>query len=308
MVDFKEHFKIELNNNNTKYFIFDTAGPGAHGDVDFEIYCWDKDRFNRVSENDLFIYRRQQNASEISNQFYFFGAGKIDKIQSIGSVRVKGIIIKPFIFNDKLLKDDLTEFKWKFKKREDTWEHFFNQYGMNLIDKEDFINLLTLQQSGYTKDDIDEEISDLEVNLFQQQQRENFFVDDQTGNKKVRGAGQKIFADKVKTNYGYTCALTGIKNKEFLIASHIIPWADDKNNRLNPRNGICFSNLIDKAFDKGYITITSCGDVLLSDKIKDDKALYELLKIYEGQKLKVKKQYAPNEEFLKWHREHVFKK
>lgn len=37
-------------------------------------------------------------SSEIKGQFYFFGAGKISKIQSIEGKRVKGIISKAFIF------------------------------------------------------------------------------------------------------------------------------------------------------------------------------------------------------------------
>ena len=54
-----------------------------YGDVDFVAYCWDIDHYNQVNDGDLFIYRRQQKASEIKGQFYFFGAGKISKIQSI---------------------------------------------------------------------------------------------------------------------------------------------------------------------------------------------------------------------------------
>ncbi len=308
MVDFKEHFKDELNNNNTNYFIFDTAGPGAHGDVDFNIYCWNINRYNLVRENDLFVYRRQQNASEIVNQFYFFGAGKIEKIISISDVRVQGIISKPYIFKDKLLKDDLVNFIWSFKIKGDTWEHFFNQYGMNKINKEDFINLLNMQQGEFINIDQLEDNSELEVKLYQQQQRENYFVDDQFGNTKIRGAAQKTFADKVKINYNYTCALTGIKTKEFLVASHIIPWSDDKENRLNPKNGICFSIFIDKAFDQGYITISKINTLIISKKAKEDEALYNLLKPYQGKSLNIKKIYAPGEEFLKWHRENIFRK
>jgi len=39
-----------------------------------------------------------------------------------------------------------------------------------------------------------------------------------------------------------------------LIASHIVPWSKDKQNRLNPRNGLCLSALHDKAFDRGMIS------------------------------------------------------
>lgn len=309
MSNYKEYFKKELNDASTKYFILDTAGPGAHGDVDFESYNWELDKFNRVSEGDLFIYRRQQKASEINGQFYFFGAGKIERIESLGGKRVKGIISKPMIFNNKLLKSDLENFIWAFKTRGSSWEHFFNQYGMNTVTKEDFINLLELADGG-TIDNEQDEVGQVEteVELYQQQQRGNFRVEDQKGDIKVRGAGQKVFADQVKANYGYTCAITGIKIKEFLVASHIIPWAEDKDNRLNPRNGICLSTLVDKAFDKGYLTITKRGTVLLSDELKEDPVLYKMLEPYNGQKIQVKKQFAPIDEFLDWHYDHIFKK
>ena len=95
-----ELYRDELEIQGTNFFILDTKGKGsAYGDVDFEAYCWDIDHYNQVKDGDLFIYRRQQKASEIKGQFYFFGAGKISKIQSIEGKRVKGIISKAFIFD-----------------------------------------------------------------------------------------------------------------------------------------------------------------------------------------------------------------
>lgn len=307
MSNYKEYYKEELSNIATKYFILDTAGPGTHGDVDFESYNWNLDKFNKVREGDLFIYRRQQNASEINNQFYFFGAGKIGSIESLGRKRVKGVISKPMIFYNKLLKRDLNNFVWTFKTRGSDWGHFFNQYGMNTITKDDFINLLKVAEA----ESVDTEKEDAcqveaEVKLYQQLQRGEFGVEDQKAEVKVRGAGQKVFADQVKTNYGYRCAITGIKIKEFLIASHIIPWAKDKDNRLNPRNGICLSVLVDKAFDKGYLTITKDRAVRLSDALREDPVLFKVLENYNGVKIKVKDQFAPIEEFLEWHNENIF--
>lgn len=96
MSNYREFFKKELNDVSTKYFILDTAGPGAHGDIDFESYNWGLDKYNRLNEGDLFIYRRQQKNSEINGQFYFFGAGKIERIEPLEEKKVKGIISKPF--------------------------------------------------------------------------------------------------------------------------------------------------------------------------------------------------------------------
>ncbi len=50
---------------------------------------------------------------------------------------------------------------------------------------------------------------------------------------------QRAFAKVVKDNYGWECAITGVKTREFLIASHIVPWADDETIDLSshPRTG-----------------------------------------------------------------------
>jgi len=38
-------------------------------------------------------------------------------------------------------------------------------------------------------------------------------------------------------------------------ASHIVPWAEDERNRLNPRNGLCLNALHDRAFDRHLMWI-----------------------------------------------------
>mgnify|MGYP001169692114 CR=1 FL=1 len=71
-------FSSELQNANTKLFILDT-GRIEHRDIDFEMYSWNKHRYNLVEPGDLFIYRKPQKVSE-NGKFYFFGAGKIESI------------------------------------------------------------------------------------------------------------------------------------------------------------------------------------------------------------------------------------
>jgi putative restriction endonuclease len=52
------------------------------------------------------------------------------------------------------------------------------------------------------------------------------------------------------------------------VASHILPWAKNEEERLNPENGICLSSLHDKAFDKGYISINQKFEILISNELK----------------------------------------
>ena len=71
---------------------------------------------------------------------------------------------------------------------------------------------------------------------------------------KVR-VNQSFFRSTIMAAYNNTCCITGIQQKEFLIAGHIKPWGIDESNRLNPRNGIAINALHDKAFETGYLTI-----------------------------------------------------
>ncbi|MGG0506260.1 HNH endonuclease [Priestia megaterium] len=298
-----ELFESEFRNPNTNYFILDTKGkPGDHGDVDFISYDWSPSKYNKVKEGDLFLYRRPSKASE-TRKFYFFGAGKIIRIKKVGEDRVRGIIEKALPFERKLSPEELEHYTWKFKKRGLNWEHFFNQYGMNLIVKDDFLGILGIA----FKHDLKVQDAKLEVSLIQQQQRKNFFVEDHVTEQKRR-VGHKVFADQVKLNYGYQCAITGIRLKEFLAASHIVPWSESKKDRLDPQNGICLSTLVDKAFDKGYLTITTEYRILLSPILEKDVILHNLLKPYRNKKIKYPKFAPPKREFLEWHAEHVFKR
>ena len=69
--------------------------------------------------------------------------------------------------------------------------------------------------------------------------------------------GQYFFRMSVLMSYGNACCITGLKNKELLIASHIKPWSvsNIKTERTNPSNGLCLNAMHDKAFDRGLITI-----------------------------------------------------
>lgn len=73
---------------------------------------------------------------------------------------------------------------------------------------------------------------------------------------------QNIFRQIVVANYSGQCAISGINISDFLVASHILPWSKNENERLNPENGICLSSLYDKAYDKGYMGITEKFEIV----------------------------------------------
>lgn len=139
-----------------------------------------------------------------------------------------------------------------------------------------------------------------EVEAFRDQiEHQSFEVPDSTATVKTRGSAQKAFADAVKTNYGYQCAITGIMTKDFLVASHIVPWSIDQSIRLDPSNGICLSLLVDRAFEKGYLLIEDDHTIRIDwDRVGDDQALRSELEPYEGQTLNAPAEGGPKLEYL----------
>jgi putative restriction endonuclease len=66
---------------------------------------------------------------------------------------------------------------------------------------------------------------------------------------------QSFFRSAVLSSYDFKCCITGLSIPDFLVASHIIPWAKNKEQRLNPRNGLCLNSIHDKAFDISMIKL-----------------------------------------------------
>ena len=126
-----------------------------------------------------------------------------------------------------------------------------------------------------------------------------------------RRKGQEYFRRLILSIYDSHCAITGIEIPQLLLASHIIPWADSTpQQKLNPENGICLSPLYDKAFDKGFITISPDDyTIRLSSALRE----YESQEYYdkhfgcvEGRKMTMPIEHKPNRDFLAYHREKVF--
>lgn len=307
-------FNSELQNPNTKFFILDT-GRIEHRDIDFEMYSWNKHRYNLMNPGDLFIYRKPQKVSE-NGKFYFFGAGKIEKISDVApealnfkqSGDLEASISKPILFDQFLYQDQIhpTELKDTRKEKDDSWNHFFNNYGMNQIDSDVFSFLLS---KGLGKQQqVDTETNELRVAVHKQVLQRNHEVSNSEATVKTRGKYQRIFReDIVLPNYDYECAITGIKTLSLLRAAHIVRWADNKKERLNPQNGICLSVLADACFEKGFITIDSNYKVQVSEKAKKDPALFEEIARYDGLKINLPKlkENRPAKRFLLEHQNRV---
>ena len=120
---------------------------------------------------------------------------------------------------------------------------------------------------------------------------------------------QYAFRSMILNLYEKRCAITGINIPELLIASHIIPWAENQKERLNPENGLCLSALYDRAFDQGFIGFDNQYRVLISDKLKaySSELYYEKhFASIKGQTITLPEYHRPNKLFLEWHRDCIF--
>ena len=121
--------------------------------------------------------------------------------------------------------------------------------------------------------------------------------------------GQDFFRRAVLSAYNERCCITGLSVPSLLVASHIVPWRQDKANRVNPRNGLLLSALHDKAFDTGLITVNDDMTLRVSSRYtwRPDSYFSESIQQYHGRDINLPEKFAPDRDFLSYHREHIFK-
>jgi len=122
--------------------------------------------------------------------------------------------------------------------------------------------------------------------------------------------GQQFFRQTILNAYGVRCCISGIDVPRLLVASHIKPWRDFPDERLDPRNGLCLSSLHDAAFDSGLITLDEKLNVVLSTKLKSyfpQPLLEQNFLPFEGKQICLPEKLAePDAGFLDYHRTAVF--
>lgn len=122
---------------------------------------------------------------------------------------------------------------------------------------------------------------------------------------KIR-VNQSFFRRRILSAYNFRCCVTGLTVQSLLTASHIVSWAEDKENRLNPRNGLCLNALHDRAFDRYLMWIDDGFVIRFSPQLQqvkagDNEACLEWLMQFEGKALILPKKFLPDPEFLKIH-------
>ncbi len=114
--------------------------------------------------------------------------------------------------------------------------------------------------------------------------------------------GQASFRNELIKYWG-KCSVTGVENLEFLTASHIKPWKESNNSeRLNPFNGFLLNPALDCAFDKGFISFSNTGKILISPSLNREDAN----KMAINENLKLRRILPGNQEFLDYHLKNKF--
>jgi putative restriction endonuclease len=120
---------------------------------------------------------------------------------------------------------------------------------------------------------------------------------------------QSFFRSAILSSYNLKCCITGLSIPDFLVASHIKPWSKDLKNRTNPHNGLCLNSIHDKAFDKGFITVTPDYKILVSnffDDYPNDLAVTDFFKKYKNQSINLPDRFHPSKDFLDFHYNEIF--
>lgn len=80
--------------------------------------------------------------------------------------------------------------------------------------------------------------------------------------------GQGRFRRDVERLWGAGCSVSGCAMREALRASHIKPWkSSDDDERLDGENGLLLTADLDALFDKGLISFTDAGEMLVADRV-----------------------------------------
>lgn len=120
--------------------------------------------------------------------------------------------------------------------------------------------------------------------------------------------GQGFFRRAVLANFQEICCVTGIADARLLNASHIKPWRLDVKNRHNPANGFALSATFDRAFDRGMITITTSGRVMISNHLREHKneRTREYFELYHDIAIIPPVRFAPDPMLLEWHNQECY--
>lgn len=117
--------------------------------------------------------------------------------------------------------------------------------------------------------------------------------------------GQGEYRNKLLEECPY-CPFTMVNDERLLIASHIKPWAKaTTDEKIDPKNGFMLTPTYDKLFDRGFITFEDDKKLIVSPWLSPMNQ--KRLNIYTGMLISRLPLDEKRKEYLKYHRENIFK-
>lgn len=242
--------------------------------VAFNLYC--KIPFNRVSSNHPDIIRIAKIIGRNANSVKM-------KIGNFGS------------FDPELKRRGIVGLANASKLDKEIWDEFNNDWEKLVFESELLI-------AKFNEKEI-EEIAEIEI--------EDIPIGKERERVVKTRVNQSFFRSMILSSYNLKCCFTGLSINNFLVASHIKPWKSDEKNRLNPRNGLCLNSIHDRAFDQGFMTVTSDYKIKVSkhlDAFNKESIVEDFFLKYENQPIILPDKFLPQKEFLDFHYEEIFKK
>jgi putative restriction endonuclease len=122
---------------------------------------------------------------------------------------------------------------------------------------------------------------------------------------------QGFFRKVVLAAYNSRCCITENPVEDLLVASHILPWSEFPQHRLNPKNGLCLATHFDRAFDRGLVTFDSRMRLVISPALKRhvaNPAIESEFLRREGDPLICPDRFVPELEFLAYHQSRIYRR
>ena len=248
------------------------------------------------------IYKGKDASISFGNAVEFFGA-KYDLMAYLFFLKddTRFLPVRPTLF-DKIFEILGVDFKLSHKC---SWENYvefteivadirtkmeeYFGFHIRLIDAHSFLWMIPqlVEQKEFFENSKDEKEKESE------------------GKAKIRIGQSEYRANLIKFWDG-ACSVTGCRKKELPIASHIKPWRDcnENNEWLNTHNGLLLIPDLDAVFDQGYITFDETGEIVVSKELSEE----DCLKLNITSDMKLRKITDEINQFLEYHRKHIFKK
>ena len=140
---------------------------------------------------------------------------------------------------------------------------------------------------------------------------QNELAQDRITRLSLRKVRDPIFRRNVLCAYQERCAISGLKlinggGRAEVVAAHIRPVHARGHDGVN--NGIALSGTVHWMFDRGLISLSDDLEILISRQANDQEGVRTLIN-RSGHALAPQRPSArPHPHFLKWHREHCFKR